>query len=397
MLRDMKGTALFVALSLGSSSLALASPSSDGEQNIIGGTAVTEGQFPQTVVLSIGQGLCTGTLIHPEWILTAAHCVTPAVVQLADQAAVTARTRVHFDTVNLNRDAGRVVAASMTIPKPGFSVNALGRNDIGLVKLATPITDIEPVRVNLDAEKAPVGITVTQVGFGATRGGNPPGGTFGVANVLVDRTSTSCAPYGQNNANVLCFNQTDSKGKCQGDSGGPSFAMIDGELTQVGVTSFGDQTCGQLGVDTRTDVEKAWLLMYVPSLEVECEETADCNDGEECFDSQCIAEPFTSGGLGASCEDGPDCESGLCGGGPGGPLCTMLCTPGTNTGCPADFECRDASEDQGACWPADAPDNAGDEADDGGCCSSSSGSPAGAMLLGLGLVVAVGRRRRRPA
>jgi MYXO-CTERM domain-containing protein len=394
----MKGTALLGVLligsSLGSGSLALASPTSDGEQNIIGGTGASVGQFPQTVVMTIGQGLCTGTLIDPEWILTAAHCVTPSVVQLPDQATVTARTRVHFDTVNLNRDAGRSIAASMTIPKPGFSINALGSNDIGLVKLATPVTDIEPVRVNFDPTKAPVGLVVTQVGYGATQGGNPPGGSFGVANVLVDRTSTSCAPYRQSNENVLCFNQTDSKGKCQGDSGGPSFAMIDGQLTQVGVTSFGDQTCGQLGVDTRTDAERDWLLMYVPSLEAQCEETDDCEDGQECFNSQCIAEPFTTGGLGATCEDGPDCDSGLCAGGPGGPLCTMLCTPGSNAGCPDDFECRNASDDQGACWPEDAPDNDDDD-DDGGCCSSSNGSPAGALLLGLGLVLAVGRRRRR--
>src|SRR5262249_61626127 len=141
--------------------------------------------------------------------------------------------------------------------------------------------------------KAPVGIKVTMVGYGATAQGG--GGNVGIEYV-VDQTSVACATTGGgSDQNLLCFNQVSGKGKCEGDSGGPSFAMIDGRLTQVGITSFGDQDCAQYGADTRTDAERAFLLQHVPALE--CSTDADCSMGRTCFMKKCIAQPFWPTGL----------------------------------------------------------------------------------------------------
>ncbi|HSK00378.1 MAG TPA: trypsin-like serine protease [Kofleriaceae bacterium] len=252
-------------LLLAIASLCLATRAAGEPAPIIGGTEATVGQFPTVVALTVGGGICTGTLIHREWVLTAAHCITPSVVQLPSQDAVTEAIRVHVGTVDLRQSAGDVYTASMTIPKPGFSIGSLGRHDIGLVKLARPVTAIAPTPVNLDPARAPVGTTVTMVGFGAT---DQEGlGTIGVEFVLEGRTSTPCAPYGGSDEDLLCFSQVDDKGKCRGDSGGPSLARIDGVLTVVGVTSFGDQQCAQFGVDTRTDVEREFLETHIPDLE----------------------------------------------------------------------------------------------------------------------------------
>ncbi len=367
-------------LLLAAASLCLATAVAGEPAPIIGGTTTTVGQYPTVVALTVGGGICTGTLIHRDWVLTAAHCITPSVVQLPSQQAVTQGIRIHFETVNLMQSQGDVRTASMTIPKPGFSISSLGRNDIGLIKLAQPVTDITPTPVNLDPARAPIGTTVTMVGFGATA--QSGGGTVGVEFVLEDRTSVSCAPYGQSDANLLCFSQVDNKGKCLGDSGGPSFARIDGRLTVVGVTSFGDQQCAQLGADTRTDIERQFIEDHVPDL-AGCDGDEDCPD-EVCFGNRCIAPPFGERGLGTTCATGADCDSGVCGEGPGGKLCTDVCTAGTPGGCPDGFDCLASPGGPGACWPHD----------DTGCCDASGGG-APTMLLAIAGVVLVLRRRRR--
>nr|MBA3820220.1 S1 family peptidase [Deltaproteobacteria bacterium] len=363
--------------------LAVADP---GPAPIIGGTTTMVGQYPTVVALTVGGGICTGTLITPEWVLTAAHCISPGVLGLPDQAAVTSDIRIYHNTININTMAGRasVSRASMTIPKAGFSLNSLGANDIGLIKLTAPITGVTPSPVNLDPVMAPVGTVVTMVGFGSTtRGG---GGSVGVQFGLTSRTSTSCSGYGLSNANLLCFNQTDNMGKCQGDSGGPSFAMMNGKLTVVGVTSFGDQDCASFGADTRSDIEKAFLETHIPNLGIKpCTMDTECGDEQICFKSACIAQPFAPTGLGATCAVGSECESDLCAGGPGGMKCTTTCTPATEGECPAGFDCLEAGG-TGACWPSDE--------DDGGGCCDAGGPGAPTALFGLGLFALVLRRRR---
>ncbi len=379
-----------------------------GRAPILGGTQATVGQFPSVVALEVGGGLCTGTLITPEWVLTAAHCISPGVVG-GTQASITSSVRVHFATVNIRTSPGTVVRASATIPDPTFDVNNLGSDDIGLIKLATPVTDVTPVPVNLQASKAPVGIGVTMVGFGATAVGG--GGSVGIEYV-VEQTSVSCAGGGGSDADLLCFSQGNGRGKCEGDSGGPSFAMIDGKPVQVGITSFGDQDCAQFGADTRTDAERAFLVEHIPALQCQadgsctaacgsnglpvdpdcpvCDTDGECGDAQVCFEHACIIEPFGPRGVGSECTDGTQCESGSCAAGPGGDTrCTLTCTPGTAAACPAALECLEVAGGAGggACWPADG----------GGCCDASGrGAPtalAGGLLLGLLLR----RRRARPA
>jgi trypsin len=351
------------------------------ESPILGGTAASPGQFPSTVVIQVGGGLCTGTLITKDWVMTAAHCVSPSVLQLPNQQAVTNSVRVHFNTVNLSTSSGTVATASDTIPNPGFSINNLGSSDVGLIKLASPVTNVQTVPVNLDAKNAPIGIQVTMVGYGATAQGG--GGSIGVE-MTVAQKSISCSSVGAgSDSELLCFNQVSGKGKCEGDSGGPSFAMIGGHQVQVGITSFGDQNCAQFGADTRTDAEKDFILKYVPTAGG-CEHDADCPMGHTCFAKRCIMTPFSPTGLGSTCTSGADCESMQCATAGDKSYCTMACTVGADNQCPSGLECQSAGGG-GACWPS---------SDDTGCCDTS-GAGAPTMLLGIAFVGLIGRRRRR--
>lgn len=336
---------------------------------ILGGDSPSPGQFPTVVgiVIGQGQGVCTGTFIAPDLILTAAHCISPQIVGLANQEQVTAATSVWFDTTFLG--SGTSVAAADTIPHPSF--NQPGDPDVGLIRLAQPRTEREPSPINLDPGAVPVGTTVDMVGYGVDDSGQA-----GEIQYLTDKTSVSCAASGFSDSTFICFNQQDGTGKCSGDSGGPSF--LAGTSTVVGITSFGDQQCEFFGADMRTDASSSFLAENAP--ELGCSGDGVCD--EDCdVDPDCDGAP---GGLGSACGDGESCQVGFCAAGPGGMRCTIDCQPDDAMSCPEGFECLETNADSGACWPID---------EDGGCNASGAGAGGFAWLL-IGLAFALRRRRR---
>jgi hypothetical protein len=323
-------------------------------------------------------------LITPSWVLTAAHCVDPAVLGMTTQDQVTAATRVHFHTLDALNDLGTVVMARSTFKDPQFNEAHLGSNDIGLIELAQPVTDVTPAPINLIAALAPTGIHVTTVGYGST--GVGPRSTVGVELELKDRPTVPCTDLRiGSDTNLLCFSQADNTGTCQGDSGGPSFAMIAGKVEVVGVTSFGDQQCAVYGASTRVDIEQQFLVMHVPEL-VGCLADKDCPARRTCFEYQCIAEPFSPTGIGTLCTSQSDCESAECAeSSQDGKRCSITCSVSHPDSCPGGFDCLQSTGDVGACWPTDQ----------GGCCDARGAGGPSALLLGLGVAAVALHRRRR--
>jgi len=387
------------------------------EAPILGGTGGYVGQFP-TVVAIANRGLCTGTLIGPDLVLTAAHCVSPSVMGYSSQQQLTSDTVVILDTASVYDSTGRQISAANTIPHPSFNLNALGDNDIGLIRLSQRVTDRTPTPINRVSADSPVGVTVTQVGYGVSQVNNQ--NSAGRLYVLANKTSVSCSTLGESDINLLCFSQTDGTGKCEGDSGGPSFADIGGTRKVVGVTSFGDPNCTYYGADTRVDAETSFLDQNAPELQCEadgvcieecgtgalptdpdcptCTVSDDCGDpNKECVDGFCQPLPFTPGGTGYACTDSAQCELGWCAPGPEGSRCTEGCTPeAADTGCPDDFDCL-PSGDSGACWPTGPGGGGGGGCSVGAGDGSDTGRGTWVGLLLLAGLITLRRRRSRVA
>jgi hypothetical protein len=104
----------------------------------------------------------TGTLITPEWVLTAAH-VTPSNALIAGS------------TFSLN---GTQVPIAQIVRHPLWTGNIIDGFDISLVRLASPINSVIPAQLFTGSNELAFGTTAINAGFGL-QGNGTTGGTTG--------------------------------------------------------------------------------------------------------------------------------------------------------------------------------------------------------------------------
>jgi hypothetical protein len=218
---------------------------------VIGGR-VAEGALKHATLMVLGAGgdVCSGIVIAPRIVLTAAHCVVGG-----------GEKRVHF----MGRDGQPALIAPQAIAiHPGYDAGAIkGRRrsiDLALIRLPEPLpAPFAPAVLSQEAAPPRAGASIIVGGYGTARERDAKSmGAFREAALSV------VEPYGPGSVLVWAadpagLGRKPGAGACQGDSGGP--LAVDG--TVIAVTSwaegFGKTGCGRFTQGVLVGPQSGWI------------------------------------------------------------------------------------------------------------------------------------------
>lgn len=240
-----------------------------GAHAVVGGTAVEPSRYPAVVALA---DVCTATLIAPDRLLTAGHCISYV------DPGVT--------TVRIGRDGPYGVARVARHPRFRYQlpqIPAEPYRDVALVELDRPVDDVVPLPVS--GARVRAGSRATLFGYGTSdpdrldRFGTLRRADLVVRGVGTCRRKLERALRGQGRqfrAEAMLCTQGPRPGKpyasgCNGDSGGPLVRATSRGPMVIGIDSWG-VACGALDGDpevfVRMSRERSWVVSRDPGWSV---------------------------------------------------------------------------------------------------------------------------------
>lgn len=233
---------------------------------IVGGQDTLEGEFPWQVSLQVKKygHVCGASIIHPKWLVTAAHCVQDdPKISFSQPGTWEAYLGLHIQRKIDSKVVQRNI--KQIIPHPYYNHYTFD-NDIALMELSKPVeySDyIKPICLPSPQHVFASGSTVWITGWGATREGGFAATVLQKAQVrIINHGVCDKLMSGQLTSRMLCAGiLSGGVDACQGDSGGPLSFPDGSRMFLAGVVSWGDGCArrNKPGIYTTVTKFRGWI------------------------------------------------------------------------------------------------------------------------------------------
>ncbi|MDO8980618.1 MAG: trypsin-like serine protease [Afipia sp.] len=230
--------------------LSLAQPS----HAITGSRSAPSSGVAQSIVtvVAAGGGVCTGTMIAPNIILTAAHCIAPG----------TANRVIDYST-----KPPQLIAPQQVAVHPRYNAQAIAAHrataDVALLRLSAPMPGKSAALLGVPRIPFTPASRFTVVGIGSTVAGSDSG--VGTARAAPLAVTGQPGTLQVRLVDPQTQNRSAGMGACTGDSGAPAFEDQDGHSVIVGVVSWSTGAnnsagCGGLTGVTPLTLYRDWIV-----------------------------------------------------------------------------------------------------------------------------------------